>query len=220
MSETDRRLRQQPAFAAAFASYNDGEQLTQPQPKLLSQMGMATARLAELEGLSQVVAGLHTQYQEAQHHFVAHSASQLALADAKKAMEGVDLPESAALALEFLTETAEKGVARAKARAKEEEEEKSMRKAEKEVKAEKLRAAQAAAAKGRPKQLGRGQGALTLALALLSLLERRSLLRSPHQTGRGAHLQCWNCGEWGHHQNDCMSCAGCDTLYVIILLVY
>ncbi|KAK3240322.1 hypothetical protein CYMTET_49836 [Cymbomonas tetramitiformis] len=62
--------------------------------------------------------GLRKQYLETQHHFVAHSASQSALADAKKDLEGVDLPESVALALEFLSETAEKGVARAKASAK------------------------------------------------------------------------------------------------------
>ncbi|KAK3265004.1 hypothetical protein CYMTET_26288 [Cymbomonas tetramitiformis] len=127
--------------------------------------------------------GLRKQFLETQHHFVAHSASQLALNDAKKELEGVELPETVTLALEFLSETAEKGVARAKARAKilalvsdkgpevgwkiceklerksyadDEEDEKLMRKAEKEVKAEKMHAAQAAAAKGRTKGLGRG----------------------------------------------------------------
>ncbi|KAK3271323.1 hypothetical protein CYMTET_20320 [Cymbomonas tetramitiformis] len=188
---------------------NDGVELTQPQHKLVRQMDRASARLAELRGLSHVASGerkrpweavvdlsqlpgsdrleltrtdsdckdkgLRKQYLETQHHFVAHSTSQSALADAKKALEGVDLPETVALALECLSETAEKGIARAKARAKilalvsdkgpavgwkmceklerksyadDEEEEKLMRKAEKEVKAEKLQAVQAAAAKG------------------------------------------------------------------------
>ncbi|KAK3243733.1 hypothetical protein CYMTET_46629 [Cymbomonas tetramitiformis] len=209
-------LHAQPAYATAFAAFQDGEDLSQPQMKLMRQMERATARLAELKGLSQVASGdrkrpweaavdltqlpgsdrleltrnddgkdkgLRKQFLETQHHFVAHSASQLALNDAKKELEGVELPETVTLALEFLSETAEKGVARAKARAKilalvsdkgpevgwkiceklerksyadDEEDEKLMRKAEKEVKAEKMHAAQAAAAKGRTKGLGRG----------------------------------------------------------------
>eukprot|EP00854_Cymbomonas_tetramitiformis_P020628 gene20628-biopygen21263 len=153
-------LHAQPAYADAFAAFQEGEDLTQPQLKLMRQMERATARLAELKGLSQ-----------------------LALADAKKELEGVELPDSVTLALEFLSETAVKGVARAKARAKilalvsdkgpevgwkmceklerksyanDEEDEKLMRKAEKEVKAEKLHDVQAATAKGRSKGLGRG----------------------------------------------------------------
>ncbi|KAK3246759.1 hypothetical protein CYMTET_43721 [Cymbomonas tetramitiformis] len=198
-------LHAQPAYATAFAAFQDGEDLSQPQMKLIRQMERATARLAELKGLSQVASdltqlpgsdrleltrnddgkdkGLRKQFLETQHHFVAHSASQLALKDAKKELEGVELPENVTLALEFLSETAEKGIARAKARAKilalvsdkgpevgwkiceklerksyaeDEEDEKLMRKAEKEVKAEKIHAAQAAAAKGRTKGLGRG----------------------------------------------------------------
>ncbi|KAK3272017.1 hypothetical protein CYMTET_19662 [Cymbomonas tetramitiformis] len=209
-------LQAQPAYATAFAAFQDGEDLSQPQMKLIRQMERATARLAELKGLSQVASGdrkrpweaavdltqlpgsdrleltrnddgkdkgLRKQFLETQHHFVAHSASQLALNDAKKELEGVELPETVTFALEFLSETAEKGVARAKARAKilalvsdkgpevgwkiceklerksyadDEEDEKLMRKAEKEVKAEKIHAAQAAAAKGRNKGLGRG----------------------------------------------------------------
>ncbi|KAK3281762.1 hypothetical protein CYMTET_10472 [Cymbomonas tetramitiformis] len=209
-------LHAQPAYANAFAAFQEGEDLTQPQQKLMRPMERATARLAELKGLSQVASGdrkrpweaavdlsqlpgsdrleltrnddgkdkgLRKQFLETQHHFVAHSASQLALVDAKKELEGVELPETVTLALEFLSETAEKGIARAKARAKilalvldkgpevglkiceklerksyaeDEEDEKLMRKAEKEVKAEKLQAAQAAAAKGRTKGQGRG----------------------------------------------------------------
>ncbi|KAK3240356.1 hypothetical protein CYMTET_49797 [Cymbomonas tetramitiformis] len=125
-------LQQQPAYAAVFAAFDEGEDLTQPQSKLLRQMDRATARLAELRGLSQVASGerkrpweaapaavdlsllpgsdrleltrtdldgkdkgLRKQYLETQHHFVAHSASQSALADAKKAMEGkrLDYPQ-------------------------------------------------------------------------------------------------------------------------------
>ncbi|KAK3247952.1 hypothetical protein CYMTET_42565 [Cymbomonas tetramitiformis] len=91
------------------AAFSDGEDLSEPQKKMFRQMDRATARLAELKGLSQ---RLGTTL------WLTHSASQSALADAKKDLEGVDLPESVTLALEFLSETAEKGVARAKARAK------------------------------------------------------------------------------------------------------
>ena len=257
-------LRKQPAFVAAFSAFEDGEELTQPQSKLLRQMERATARLAELKGLSQVAAGerkrpwesavdlsalpgsdrheltrtddakdkgLRKQYVEVQHHYVAHSASQAALVDAKQALEGVEIPEAAVLALEFLQETAEKGVARAKARAKilalvsdkgpevgwniceklehksyaeDEEDEKKMRKAEKEVKAEKLQAAQAAAAKGRSKQM-------TTAVRnppRFSAAPGAPVSPLPPQGGRGSQLHCWNCGEWGHHQNDCQQPRG------------
>ncbi|KAK3276846.1 hypothetical protein CYMTET_15113 [Cymbomonas tetramitiformis] len=255
-------LHAQPAYANAFAAFQDGEDRSQPQQKLMRQMERATARLAELKGLSQVAygdrkrpweaavdlsqlpgsdrleltrndsdgkdKGLRKQFfetQGTQHHFVAHSASQLALVDAKKELEGVELPESVTLALEFLSETAEKGVARTKARAKilalvsdkgpevgwkmceklerksyaeDEEDEKLMRKAEKEVKAEKLHAAQAAAAKGRTKGLGRGAFAATRPAA-----PGAPPPPPPGQAGRGSQLQCWNCNEWGHHQNQC-----------------
>ena len=251
-------LHAQPAYATAFAAFQDGEDLTQPQMKLMRQMERATARLAELKGLSQVATGdrkrpweaavdltqlpgsdrleltrnddgkdkgLRKQFLETQHHFVAHAASELALNDAKKELEGVELPEIVTLALEFLSETAEKGVARAKARAKilalvsdkgpevgwkiceklerksyadDEEDEKLMRKAEKEVKAEKLHAAQAQAAKGRAKGLGRGAFAVSRPTA-----PGAPPPPSPVQAGRNSHLQCWNCNEWGHHQNQC-----------------
>ncbi|KAK3279815.1 hypothetical protein CYMTET_12319 [Cymbomonas tetramitiformis] len=113
-------LQLQPAYAAAFAAFDDGDELSQPQQKLLRQMDWATARLVELRRLSQVTSderkrpweaavdlsqlpgsgrleltrtdsdgknkGLRKQYLETQHHFVAHSASPSALADAKKAM--------------------------------------------------------------------------------------------------------------------------------------
>jgi len=170
--------------------------------------------------------GLRKQYQETQAHYVAHASSQLALADAQQAMAGVALPDAATFALEFLVDVAEKGVARAKARAKilalvsdkgpevgwkvceklerksyadDEEDEKAIRKAEKEVKAEKLLAAQAAAAKGRARQLAGNprNGARPVAPGA------PPLPLSPLQPGRGAGLQCWNCQQWGHHQNDC-----------------
>ncbi|KAK3280541.1 hypothetical protein CYMTET_11634 [Cymbomonas tetramitiformis] len=223
-------LHAQPAYAAtAFAAFQDGEDLSQPQMKLIRQMERATARLAELKGLSQVASGdrkrpweaavdltqlpgsdrleltrnddgkdkgLRKQFLETQHHFVAHSASQLAL----NLLAGVELLENVTLALEFLSETAEKGIARAKARAKilalvsdkgpevgwkiceklerksyaeDEEDEKLMRKAEKEVKAEKIHAAQAAAAKGRTKGLGRGAFSVLVRLLLEHLRHRR-----------------------------------------------
>jgi len=256
-------LRQQPAFVVAFSAFEDGDELSQAQSKLLRQMDRATARLAELKGLSQVAAGerkrpwegavdlsalpgsdrheltrtddakdkgLRKQYAEVQHHYLAHSASQAALVDAKQALEGVQIPETAVLALEFLQETAEKGVARAKARAKilalvsdkgpevgwkmceklehksyaeDEEDEKKMRKAEKEVKAEKLQAAQAAAAKGRAKQLPN-----LARTSRFSAAPGAPAPPPPPQGGRGTHLQCWNCGEWGHHQNDCQQPRG------------
>ncbi|KAK3242973.1 hypothetical protein CYMTET_47360 [Cymbomonas tetramitiformis] len=50
-------LHAQPAYADAFATFQDGDDLTQPQLKLMRQMERATARLAELKGLSQVAPG-------------------------------------------------------------------------------------------------------------------------------------------------------------------
>ncbi|KAK3273884.1 hypothetical protein CYMTET_17901 [Cymbomonas tetramitiformis] len=62
--------------------------------------------------------GLRKQFDEVKHHYGAHVATGAALGEARKALEGTQLPSNVVEALAFCVETAEKGVARARERGK------------------------------------------------------------------------------------------------------
>ncbi|KAK3277922.1 hypothetical protein CYMTET_14105 [Cymbomonas tetramitiformis] len=118
--------------------------------------------------------GVRKQFDEVKHHYGAHVATGAALDEARKALEGTQLPSNVVEALAFCVETAEKGVARARERGKvlamvvdegtevgwkmaeklerrscaeNDEEDKACRRARKEVKAENEAKAKANAAK-------------------------------------------------------------------------
>jgi len=165
--------------------------------------------------------GLRMQYQEVKHHYVAHSATGLALATARKALEGESLPEEFTQAVEFIAETAEKGIARARARAKtlamvqdrgadlgwdmadilekrpyadDEDDDKNIRKAEKlakAAKAQRLADAKSKKNKGRNDRNDREHNR-----------NREAQPRAQNHQAN-ANMMCFNCSELGHHQNDC-----------------
>ncbi|KAK3234015.1 hypothetical protein CYMTET_55715 [Cymbomonas tetramitiformis] len=166
--------------------------------------------------------GLRKQYAEVQHHYVAHVTTVAAVKDVQQLVVGLELPEDAIRALERVVDLAEKGRERARARAKmlamvsdkgpelgwpmceklelrsyvdNEEEDKAMRKAEKLVKAEKQVAVAAAKQRDQPRGIPAGER--------FSYEHPVVNVPSPPMPQGGVRIQCWNCRQWGHHQNEC-----------------
>ncbi|KAK3263191.1 hypothetical protein CYMTET_27995 [Cymbomonas tetramitiformis] len=170
--------------------------------------------------------GVRKQFDEVKHHYGAHVATGAALDEARKALEGTQLPSNVVEALAFCVETAEKGVARARERgrvlamvvdegtevgwkmaeklerrsyAENDEEDKACRRARKEVKAENEAKAKANSAK----QKARDQRPRPAVQQQLPPFSPPPAAGAGGGRGFGQNLTCFRCGQWGHHQNQC-----------------